>query len=53
MMRFARIMAAAFAAAALLPLSVAAQYDHQKENTLRIMSYNVLNGLKLDHKTIN
>lgn len=52
-MRFARIMAAAFAAAALLPLSVAAQYDHQKENTLRIMSYNVLNGLKLDHKTIN
>lgn len=30
-----------------------AQYDHSAENTLRIASYNILNGHKIDRTTVN
>lgn len=53
MKTFALTLAAALTAAAVMPLPAAAQYDHSEENTLRIMSYNILNGKKIDRTTWN
>ena len=39
--------------AAAVPLESAAQYDHGKENTLRIATYNIYNGKTVDAKSYN
>ena len=48
-----RIAVASAAALCLLPSGAEAQTDHGAENTLRIMSYNILNGKQIDGKTFN
>ena len=48
-----RIALGSAAALCLLPASLHAQCDQGPENTLRIMSYNTLNGKQIDGKTFN
>ena len=48
-----RIVLGSAAALCLLPADLRAQYDQGQENTLRIMSYNILNGKQIDGKTFN
>ena len=48
-----RIALGSAAALCLAPANLRAQYDQGQENTLRIMSYNILNGKQIDGKTFN
>ena len=48
-----RFLLCSSVAMCLLPASLHAQYDHGPENTLRLMSYNIMNGKQIDGKTFN
>lgn len=47
------ILLATLSACSVAMQATKAQYDHAKENTLRIMSYNIYNGKQVDGKTFN